>query len=123
VREGRSVPFSALAGQEAADDDPSVDADRFLGESSRYAGHWNGYPAPMPDLQLLDAEMRQVIEQTIATLPPAQATVISMRDIAGFDAEEVCNALEISETNQRVLLHRARSKVRRALEAYGAEEP
>jgi RNA polymerase sigma-70 factor (ECF subfamily) len=123
VREGRSIPFSALAGEEAAADDPSVDPDRFLGESSRYAGHWNGYPAAMPELRLLDAEMRQVIERTIAMLPPAQATVISMRDIAGFEAEDVCNALGISETNQRVLLHRARSKVRRALEEYFAHAP
>jgi RNA polymerase sigma-70 factor (ECF subfamily) len=67
--------------------------------------------------------MRQVIERTIAMLPPAQATVISMRDIAGFEAEDVCNALGISETNQRVLLHRARSKVRRALEEYFAHAP
>ena len=59
-----------------------------------------------------------MIERTIAELPPAQAIVITMRDVAGFDSEEVCNALEISETNQRVLLHRARSKVRRALEEY-----
>jgi RNA polymerase sigma-70 factor (ECF subfamily) len=123
VREGRSVPFSALAGEELAEGEPSVDPDRFLDESSRYTGHWNGYPAPIPEHRLLDAELRQVIEQTIATLPPAQATVISMRDIAGFEAEDVCNALEISETNQRVLLHRARSKVRRALEAYLGQEP
>jgi RNA polymerase sigma-70 factor (ECF subfamily) len=123
VREGRSVPFSSLAGDEAGQDEPSVDPDRFLGESSRYTGHWNGYPAAMPEVRLLDAEMRDVIERTIATLPPAQATVISMRDIAGFEAEDVCNALGISETNQRVLLHRARSKVRRALEEYFAHEP
>jgi RNA polymerase sigma-70 factor (ECF subfamily) len=123
VREGRSIPFSALAGDEAGEEEPSVDPDRFLDESSRYAGHWNGYPAPMPELQLLDAEVRQVIDRAIATLPPAQATVISMRDVAGFEAEDVCNALGISETNQRVLLHRARSKVRRALEEYLAQGP
>jgi RNA polymerase sigma-70 factor (ECF subfamily) len=59
-----------------------------------------------------------VIEREIAKLPPAQAIVITMRDVEGFDAEAVCNALDITETNQRVLLHRARTKVRSALEEY-----
>ena len=59
-----------------------------------------------------------MIDREIAKLPPAQAIVITMRDVEGFDSDEVCNALEISETNQRVLLHRARSKVRNALEEY-----
>jgi RNA polymerase sigma-70 factor (ECF subfamily) len=59
-----------------------------------------------------------VVEDAIAALPPSQALVITMRDVEGFDAEEARNALDISETNQRVLLHRARSKVRQALEDY-----
>ena len=72
----------------------------------------------MPESRLLGAETRQVVARAIADLPPAQATVITMRDVEGFSSEEVCNALDVSETNQRVLLHRARSKVRRALEDY-----
>ena len=59
-----------------------------------------------------------MIEREIEKLPPNQAIVVTMRDVEGFDAEDVRNALDISETNQRVLLHRARSKVRRALEEY-----
>ena len=57
-------------------------------------------------------------EREIAKLPPNQAIVVTMRDVEGFDADEVRNALDISETNQRVLLHRGRSKLRRALEEY-----
>jgi RNA polymerase sigma-70 factor (ECF subfamily) len=116
VREGRSVPFSSLApeGEEA------VDADRFLGDDTRFPGHWAAPPRRWagPEGQLLAGEALEVIEREIAALPPAQAAVITMRDIEGLDAEDVCNALDISETNQRVLLHRARSKVRRALEEY-----
>jgi RNA polymerase sigma-70 factor (ECF subfamily) len=114
VREGRTVPFSALAGDEAA-----VDPDRFFGADSRFPGHWESPPAAWEgSSRLLERETLAVIEGAIASLPAAQAIVITMRDIEGFATEEVCNALEISETNQRVLLHRARSKVRSALEAY-----
>jgi RNA polymerase sigma-70 factor (ECF subfamily) len=119
-REGRTVPFSALAGEEVDADDPAVDADRFRKEG-RWTGHWSEPPADwaqLPEARLLGDEARAVIDQAVASLPPAQATVIRLRDIEGFDAEDVCNVLEISETNQRVLLHRARSKVRRALEDY-----
>ena len=65
--------------------------------------------------------MRVVVEQAIEKLAPAQRAVISLRDVEGWASDEVCNALEITETNQRVLLHRARSKVRRALEDYFTE--
>ena len=109
-REGRSVPFSSLA----ADDEPAVDPDRF-----RADGHWASPPPSWgPEERLLGAETRAVVDGAIAALPPSQALVISMRDVEGFSAEEACNALDISETNQRVLLHRARSKVRQALEDY-----
>ena len=59
-----------------------------------------------------------MIDASCERLPPAQAAVITMRDVEGLEAEEVCNALDLTETNQRVLLHRARSKVRQALEEY-----
>ena len=116
-REGRSIPFSALEG---AGDEPAVEPDRFQAEG-RWTGHWAAPPSSWsqsPESRLLGAETRQVVARAIAELPPAQATVITMRDVEGFSSEEVCNALDVSETNQRVLLHRARSKVRRALEDY-----
>jgi len=119
-REGRTIPFSALARDEADADDPAVVADRFH-QDGRWAGHWSAPPAEwgqLPEERLLGSEARDVIDRAVAELPPAQAMVIRLRDIEGFEADEVCNVLEISETNQRVLLHRARSKVRRALEDY-----
>jgi RNA polymerase sigma-70 factor (ECF subfamily) len=59
-----------------------------------------------------------VVHREIERLPEAQRSVITMRDVEGFSADEVCNALDLTETNQRVLLHRARAKVRAALEEY-----
>ena len=109
-REGRSIPFSSLV----SDDEASVDPDRFAEN-----GQWSSPPRSWgPEERLLGGETRAVVEAAIAELPPNQAIVISMRDVGGFTAEEACNALDISETNQRVLLHRARSKVRQALEDY-----
>jgi RNA polymerase sigma-70 factor (ECF subfamily) len=118
IREGRSIPFSALAGDE--EDGPSVDPDRFMGPEERFPGHWSAPPSSWgePESRLLASETLDVIKAEIDKLPPAQALVITMRDVEGFSSEEVCNALDITETNQRVLLHRARSKVRRALEEY-----
>jgi RNA polymerase sigma-70 factor (ECF subfamily) len=119
VREGRSVPFSSLATE--GDDGGTVDPDRFLPDDTRFPGHWSTPPrswAGAPEGRLLAGETLAVIEREIAKLPPAQAIVITMRDVEGFDAEDVCNALDITETNQRVLLHRARTKVRSALEEY-----
>jgi RNA polymerase sigma-70 factor (ECF subfamily) len=110
MREARSIPFSALAG----DDDAAVDPDRFLGADTRFPGHW----AVPPEGRVLAGEALEVIAQAIERLPPAQRTVITLRDIQGLSAEEVRNALDLTETNQRVLLHRARSKVRSALEEY-----
>jgi RNA polymerase sigma-70 factor (ECF subfamily) len=117
IREARSVPFSSLAD----DDEPAVDPDRFLGDGSRFPGHWAAPPRPWEGGErLLEREALELVEREIAKLPPAQAVVITMRDVEGLGSDEVCNALDISETNQRVLLHRARSKVRRALEEYMA---
>jgi RNA polymerase sigma-70 factor (ECF subfamily) len=122
VREARSVPFSSLAGAELASDEPSVDADRFLpADHARWPGHWASSPrswAEIPEQRLLGAETRQVISDAIDALPTVQRTVISLRDVEGWASEEVCEALDLTEGNQRVLLHRARSKVRAALEAY-----
>jgi RNA polymerase sigma-70 factor (ECF subfamily) len=118
IREGRSIPFSALAGDE--ENGPSVDPERFMGPNERFPGHWSAPPSSWgePEERLGAAETLDVIRAAIDELPPTQALVITMRDIEGLSSEEVCNALDITETNQRVLLHRARSKVRRALEEY-----
>jgi RNA polymerase sigma-70 factor, ECF subfamily len=125
VRERRSVPFSALA--EAEDTgEPSVDPDRFLpADHELFPGHWAIMPArwPTPEEGLLGGEIRAVIAAAIAELPAAQRTVIALRDVEGWSSEEVCEALEITAGNQRILLHRARSRVRNAIEAYyGAVE-
>ncbi len=117
VREARTVPFSALAAE--GEGELAVDPDRFIGSGDRFPGHWGAPPqAWAPEPELLESEALDVIERAIQQLPPAQRAVITMRDVQGFTAEEVRNALDLSETNQRVLLHRARSKVRNALEEY-----
>jgi RNA polymerase sigma-70 factor, ECF subfamily len=116
-RESRSVPFSSIGDP----DEPAVDPDRFQSEGGQYPGGWKEFPQPWegdPEERLLAGETRQLILATIETLPANQRAVITLRDVEGFGADEVCNVLELSDTNQRVLLHRARSKVRRALEQY-----
>jgi RNA polymerase sigma-70 factor (ECF subfamily) len=114
-RERRSVPFSALEGE--GDFEPAVERSRFTG-----TGHWAVLPRAWPEDRLLAKETRLVIERAIERLPPSQRAVITLRDVDGWTADEVRNALELTETNQRVLLHRARAKVRRALEQYLSEE-
>ena len=118
VREARSVPFTALAPE---DDEPSVPAARFRGPDDGFPGHWRAYPgnwqASAPSV-VQDRETLRLVMGAIADLPPAQQTVIRMRDIEGYSSDEVCAALDVSEGNQRVLLHRARSRVRSALEAH-----
>jgi RNA polymerase sigma-70 factor (ECF subfamily) len=125
VREARSVPFSSLA-REAEEQEPALPTDRFQGPDERHPSRWVSFPTPWslgPDSALLSAETRKVIADTIAGLPDGQRIVISLRDVEGWDSAEVCSVLELSETNQRVLLHRARSKVRAALERYLTTEP
>ena len=116
VKESRSVPFSSAAvdGEEG----PAVDPDRFQTAGDRYPGHWQTPPEPWPEQRLAEAETRDAALAAIAELPPRQREIITLRDIEGFSAEETCNALDVTETNQRVLLHRARSRVRNALESH-----
>jgi RNA polymerase sigma-70 factor (ECF subfamily) len=119
AREARSVPFAALAASEVARDEPAVDPDRFARD-----GAWASPPRrwqDSPELALRSAETLGVVRAAIAELPPMQRLVVTMRDLEGFGSEETCNALEISETNQRVLLHRGRAKVRAALERHFGE--
>ena len=122
-RERRMVPFSALA---PADDEPSVDSDRFFpADHARYPDHWAIGPTAWetPEDGLLSGETREVILRAIDELPEAQRTVVALRDVQGWSPEDVCEALELSDGNQRVLLHRGRTKIRAALESYlGAVE-
>jgi RNA polymerase sigma-70 factor, ECF subfamily len=124
-RERRSIPFAALA---AAEDtgEPTVDPERFLpADHELFSGHWLFAPTrwPSPEEGLLSGETRDVIVAAIEELPEAQRTVLALRDIEGWSSEEVSGALEISPGNQRVLLHRARARVRAAIEEYfGAVE-
>jgi RNA polymerase sigma-70 factor (ECF subfamily) len=121
-REGRTIPFSALQ-DPARVPEPAVEPERFLPDDhDRYPGHWASPPRALPEERLLAAETRSQIAAAIDALPAAQRAVITLRDVQGWDADEVCNALDLTEVNQRVLLHRARAKVRRALEEYLAPE-
>jgi len=117
VREARSLPFAALEG----DGVPAVEPHRFRGPDDPYTGGWKVFPANwhrLPEEALHQRETLNVIVTTISALPPAQRAVIRMRDVEGCSPEEVCEALDVSEGNQRVLLHRARSRVRAALEQH-----
>jgi RNA polymerase sigma-70 factor, ECF subfamily len=122
ARERRSVPFAALAHSDAEADEPAVDPDRFFGpDGPGAAGHWCSPPRSWdgaPEERLLAGETRARIAAAIAALPTTQRLVITLRDVEGWSADEIRNILDVSETNVRVLLHRARSKVRRALEQY-----
>jgi RNA polymerase sigma-70 factor (ECF subfamily) len=112
-REGRSVPFSALGD---AEDGPSVDAERF-----GPADHWVSAPTrweTIPEERLQAKETFARIQEAIDALPPSQRAVITLRDVERWSSEEVCELLDITEVNQRVLLHRARSRVRAALEQH-----
>jgi len=119
-RERRSLPFSSMNGSDDGGDS-SVDPNRFFPpDHSRYPDQWSVGPTPWetPEEGLLLGETRGVILRAIEELPAAQRTVVTLRDVEGWPPEEVCDALEVSEGNQRVLLHRGRSKVRSALEQY-----
>jgi RNA polymerase sigma-70 factor, ECF subfamily len=109
ARDARSVPFSAIEDE----DRPAVEPAAFSAD-----GRWTSAPPRLdfdPETQLLSAELRERLLGVVEELPPAQRTVITLRDLLGIPAEDVCVLLELSEGNQRVLLHRARSRVRTAL--------
>ena len=111
-REARFVPFSSIG------EEPAVDEGRFLpADHPEWPGHWAVPPEAWPEDRVLARETLEV-GAAIRALPPRQQEVVVLRDIEGWDPEEVCTALGVSEGNQRVLLHRARSKVRTALERH-----
>jgi RNA polymerase sigma-70 factor (ECF subfamily) len=114
VREGRSVPWSSLEGET---DGPAVDPSRFHAD-----GHWieaqRRWSEEDPERLVAGAQTRATIERAIAALPPAQRAVVVLRDVEGLETEEICNLLGLSVTNQRVLLHRARARLREGLAEY-----
>src|SRR5215472_939325 len=115
-REARTVPFSAL---ETDRGESSLAKGRFFdGAHPRSPGHWVKYPEPWSDERLILKETLHLVEKAMDALPAQQREVMRLRDVEGWRSAEVCGALEISEANQRVLLHRARSKVRQAIEPY-----
>ncbi len=123
TRESRYVPLELS--DEPDDSDGAMP--RFNPANHPYAGSWaDGWVPHMwesvPETQLLGQETRSIIFSTIEALSPNQQQVIRLRDVDGFSAEEVCNMLQLSESNQRVLLHRARERVRQALDSYFAQE-
>src|SRR4051794_447014 len=124
VRDSRVLPFSALAKGE--DVGPTVDPSRFRGPDDQWPGGWTdeGRPqawAPSAESHVLDHELGERLQAAIASLPARQRTVVTLRDVQGFPAAEVCDLLSLSPENQRVLLHRGRAKVREALENYYRE--
>jgi len=117
VKETRTIPFAATA---VLEDEPAVDPHRFPRFTRRGRGQWKQPPQPWgdPEQRALDAETFDVLGVAIEQLPPDQREVLTMRDVLGWTASETCDALSVTDANQRVLLHRARAKLRTALESH-----
>lgn len=114
-REARTQPFSSM---EEEGDGPTVDPARFLPDDHpQWPGHWSAAPSPWADARLMAGETLALAQRAIDALPSRQKQVILLRDVEGCSPEEVCEALGLSDGNQRVLLHRARAAVRAALES------
>jgi RNA polymerase sigma-70 factor (ECF subfamily) len=120
ARERRTVPFSGLAGEDRDEVSPSVPPERFQGPSDAWPSHWAVPPRPWedPDRRLRSLEARERLRDAVATLPPVQQAVLTLRDVEGVPSEEVCELLDLSPGNLRVILHRARSTMRATLETY-----
>ena len=122
VRDKRSVPFASIGRDD--DDGPTFTPERFQDSSGPYPGHWAAFPTrwhDQPEVRAVGHETLAVIREALEMLPPNQREVVRLRDIEGWTSAEVCNGLDLTETNQRVLLHRGRAKLRAALETYFEE--
>jgi RNA polymerase sigma-70 factor (ECF subfamily) len=120
VRESRVVPFASLA---PSDEGPTVDPERFQGPSEPHPGGWRSFPEEWPEEAALTHEVHSVVTAALTELPERQRVVVALRDLDGHSAEEVCELLDISAGNQRVLLHRGRAVVRAHLETYFTAQP
>jgi RNA polymerase sigma-70 factor (ECF subfamily) len=120
-RESRTVVWSSWVPEEY-ERGPTVDPTRFQGPAEDYPGHWREFPQswPSPESEVVAGEIRRTVLRAVDGLPARQRIVITLRDLEGYTADEVCLILEITAANQRVLLHRARATVRAVLEAYFA---
>jgi RNA polymerase sigma-70 factor, ECF subfamily len=118
ARERRAVPFSSAGGSDPGE--PAVDPDRFQRDDEAWPGHWATPPRPWqkPERRLLSLEARDHLKAALAQLPDRQRLIVGLRDVDGQSAEEVCDLLGLSQENQRVLLHRGRSRLRAILEKY-----
>lgn len=114
--EARSMPLSALETPLADDNAPTVAGSRFAPGTHAWPGHWVEPPRRWSSDPACAREMREALEHAIGQLPDVQREVLVMRDVLGWDAEETCNALGVTDTHQRVLLHRARARLRDTLE-------
>jgi RNA polymerase sigma-70 factor (ECF subfamily) len=122
-KERRTVSVPSFEPDDSTD--PAVPAERFSPPGHRWDGHWQAPPRAWPETPesaLLSTETRGVVETCLDRLPEAQRTVLILRDVEGLSGEEVCNALGITDTHQRVLLHRARSRMRALLEHHYDEK-
>jgi RNA polymerase sigma-70 factor (ECF subfamily) len=121
ARERRVLPFSSIA--PIGDNEPSVDPDRFQKDHDAWPGHWATPPRPWqtPDRRVLSLEAREHLKRALEQLPERHRAVVVLRDVEGYSADEVCELLDLSQENQRVLLHRARSRLRVALAEYVGE--
>jgi RNA polymerase sigma-70 factor (ECF subfamily) len=119
-RERRTQPFSALWRWGGGDAEPTVEPSRFQGRRGERPGWWASPPAHWtdPEARLEAAATRAVLGEAISALPARQREVLVLRDVLGASAEEACSVVGTTEGNQRVLLHRARAKVRAALERH-----
>lgn len=117
-RERRARPFSSI--RSGGDQEAAIDADRFQTDDEAWPGHWAIPPRPWqkPERRLLSLEARDRLKEALALLPARQRAVVGLRDIDGFSAAEVCDLLELTTENQRVLLHRGRARLRAILEQY-----
>jgi RNA polymerase sigma-70 factor, ECF subfamily len=121
AREGRSPGFSPRPAGDGDSAGPAVDPDRFVpADDPAWPGHWAIPPLvwDTADERLRSGATRDALRAAIARLPPSQRLVVALRDVEGWSAEETCEALDLTAGDQRVLLHRARSRLREALERH-----
>jgi RNA polymerase sigma-70 factor (ECF subfamily) len=118
MRESRSVPFSAVWDQTDNPSESSVPEDWFRGSGDEFPGGWVVFPrswGDSPEQRMISEEIRAELAEQIDRLPHKQREVLVLRDVEGLSSEEVRSVLQLSESNQRVLLHRARSRLRQSL--------